>query len=437
MKAMHCNSFLSCLIFILILQGCGNNAIKNKQIPAFTVQTADTVFFNSFVDCNMAEAWIGDTFRIFPGKYGEDPLWGDAKDLKFADGRNSLDAFRSDTSDFIMPSMPQNVPPGQAGLHGAVWFETVYQDSSDATGKTLYAVYHNENYPSTLPWDEATGTGYKNENWPEGIKEPGSPAAVCRTGIMKSVNGGRSWENRGIFVEDLQPRLILKPHNTSKTFAGGVGDPSAVRSGDYLYLFYGEYGYPATFDESTWNPETEWSGQCISVARIKITDLDNPVKKANRWDGKGFNSPSDGAGQPVKSLQISIKNGGGPASSPRAGYHWGPSVSWNTYLNCWVMLMAKATGPSWAGSSVWISFNPNKDLGENDNSQAWSEPKLLLDKPGYFLWYPSLQPLDTQEDIKERYTSMRLGKRARLFVKYIRPEKSEYKSELIIEFERN
>ncbi|MGE5420466.1 MAG: hypothetical protein ACM3UT_09785, partial [Chloroflexota bacterium] len=340
------------------MQGCGNSAVQ-EEAPSFTLQPADTVFFNSFVDCNMAEAWIGDTFRIFPGKYGEDPLWGDAKDLKFADGRNSLEAFRSDTSDFKVPSMPQNVPPGEDGLHGAVWFETVYQDSTDATGKTLYAVYHNENYPSTLPWDEATGTGYKNEKWPEGIKEPGSPAAVCRIGIMKSVNGGRSWANRGIFIEDLQPRMILSSHNTSKTFAGGVGDPSAVRSGDYLYLFYGEYGYPGIFDESTWDPSKEWSGQCISIARIRISDLNNPVKKANRWDGHGFNAPWDGVGQPVKSLQIPIADGGGPASSPKAGYHWGPSVSWNTYLNCWVMLMAKATGPSWEGSSIWISFNIN------------------------------------------------------------------------------
>ena len=41
----------------------------------------------------MAEAWIGDTFRIFPGKYGEDPLWGNARDLKFADGKNADEAF--------------------------------------------------------------------------------------------------------------------------------------------------------------------------------------------------------------------------------------------------------------------------------------------------------------------------------------------------------
>ena len=48
----------------------------------------------------------------------------------------------------------------------------------------------------------------------------------------------------------------------------------------------------------------------------------------------------------IAALQIPTAEGGGPTSSPTAGYHWGPSVSWNTYLNCWVTLLAKATGPS-------------------------------------------------------------------------------------------
>ena len=68
------------------------------------------------------------------------------------------------------------------------------------------------------------------------------------------------------------------------------------------------------------------------------------------------------------------------------------------------------------------------------HSQAWTKPKLLLDQPGYFLWYPSLQPMDTPEDIQNKYTCLRLGQRARLFIKNITPEKSEYKSEYIIEF---
>jgi len=404
--------------------------------PAYKLIPAKRVLFNSFVDCNMAEAWVGDTFRIFPGKYGEDPLWGNARDLKFADGRHAEEAFASGAADFTEPQMPTNAPVGTPGLHGAVWFETVYQDPIDKSGRTLYAVYHNENYPATLPYDAKTGEGYINKKWPRGLTGPTSPAAVCRIGIMKSTNGGHSWDNRGLFLEDLQPRMILKPHNTSNTFAGGVGDPSAVASGDYLYLFYGEYGYPGQYNNKAYDGQQEWSGQCISVARIRLSNLDNPVGKARRWDGKGFNAPWNGVGAPITALQIPRDAGGGPASSPTGGFHWGPSVSWNTYLNAWVMLMGKVTGPSWAGSSIHISTNPNKDLGEAMQSQAWSKPKLLLDKPGYFLWYPSLQPMNTPDDVANKHTCLRLGRRARLFVKNIKPEKSEYMSEYILAFDK-
>ena len=66
--------------------------------PAFTISNTDTLLFNSFVDCNMAEAWIGDTFRIFPGKYGHDTLWGNATDLKYA--------CRARPSGVIQPPLP-------------------------------------------------------------------------------------------------------------------------------------------------------------------------------------------------------------------------------------------------------------------------------------------------------------------------------------------
>ncbi len=404
--------------------------------PSFRLVPAEKIQFNSFVDCNMAEVWIGDTFRIFPGKYGEDPLWGNARDLKFSDGISAPDAFDNDSSQFSNPLMPENVPPRQKGLHGAVWFETVYQDKNDATGRTLYAIYHNENYPSTMPYDSVTGTGYRNDKWPQGLLGTESPAAVCRIGIMKSTDGGRSWENKGILIEDLDPRLILKPHNTSNTFAGGVGDPSAVASGDYLYLFYGEYGYPGVYDGATYDRETEWKGQCISVARITLTDLDNPEDKAKRWNGNKFTIPSDGIGKPVESLQISREDGGGPASSPEGGFHWGPSVSWNTYLNCWVMLMGHVTGPSWKGSQVFISFNKNQDFSNPESTQEWSKPVILFELPGSTLWYPSLQPLNTPDDISDKTTCLRLGKKARLYVKRLKPEGDEYVSEHIIEFVR-
>lgn len=403
--------------------------------PGFTLSDADTVLFNSFVDCNMAEAWIGDTFRIFPGKYGEDTVWGKARELMFASAPHAAAAFASDSAAFQRPNLPAIAPIGQPGLHGAVWFETVYQDKKDTSGKTLYAVYHNENYPQNLPYDSATGQGYINQQWPQGLQGPSSPAAVCRIGIMKSTDGGYHWENKGLFIEDLQARMILKPFNTSNTFAGGVGDPSAVAVGDYLYLFFGEYSYPEPYAEKTYSAEKERQAQCISVARISLADLDNPAGKAMRWDGKAFAAPWNGPGKPIANLQIAAANGGGAASSPTGGFHWGPSVSWNEYLQCWVMLMGKVTGPSWAGSSIYISFNKHKDLGAADHAQQWSPPQLLLDRPGYFLWYPSLQPMDSPEDISNRYTCMRLGKKARLFVKFIKPDRSIYASAHVIEFE--
>ncbi len=406
------------------------------SIPKAELISSEKFYFNSFVDCNMAEAWIGDTFRIFPGKYGEDPVWGYSNELEFADGRNADEAFLRKMDEFTDPVMPPNVNPRSNGLHGAVWFETVYQDTKDASGKILYAVYHNENYPSTLPYDSSTGTGYIDHNWPQGLKGPQSAAAVCRIGIMKSTDGGHSWNNHGIFIEDLQSRMILKPFNTSNTFPGGVGDPSAVANGDYLYLFYGEYGYPGVFDSATYDPVKEWSGQCISIARIKLSDLDNPVGKAKRWDGNSFNAASDGIGVPVRSLQIPAAEGGGPASSPTGGFHWGPSVSWNTYLKQWVMLMGHVTGPSWQGSRIYISFNSHEDLGTGDNAQQWSKPQLLLDKPGHIIWYPSLQPMNTSEDILSKYTCLRLGREARLFYKDMTKDSAVYVSEYKIRFEK-
>jgi hypothetical protein len=432
----------SVFAFLLILSFACQNSPKvgvekdliDFKIPEFQLIATDTFHFNNFVDCNMAEAWIGDTLRIFPGKYGEDPVWGYSRELKFASGFNADEVFSTPASDYIEPKMPPNVPVGQKGLHGAVWFETVYQDQRDSSGKTLYAVYHNENYPETLPFDSTTGEGYIDKDWPLGLTERITPAAVCRIGIMKSTDGGWSWENKGLFLEDKQPRMILKPHNTSKTFAGGVGDPSAVAIGEYLYLFYGEYGYPGVYDAATYDPKKEWEGQCISVARIKIEDLDDPQGKAKRWDGKGFNADWDSFGKPVSSLQMPFGNGGGAASSPNGGFYWGPSVSWNEYLECWVMLMGKVEGQSWVGNSLYISFNPHKDFGVDKNSQAWTTPVLLVSKPGHVLWYPSLQPLNTPEDVSNKYTSMRLGKKARLFFKY--SDTGKYLSEYVIEFNK-
>ena len=143
----------------------------------------------------MAEAWVGDSFRIFPGKYDEDPVWGDGAELKMADGgwRMALPCRRRS------PERPRSLwhrscrrtrAPREPRLHGAVWFETVYQHPGDASGQTLYALFHNENYPETLPFDTATGDGLRDTDRPPGLKGDESVQAVPRIGIMRSVDGG-------------------------------------------------------------------------------------------------------------------------------------------------------------------------------------------------------------------------------------------------------
>lgn len=419
--------------FIILLFSC---KVPGPPAPSFNLILAKkTIYFQGMVDCNMAEAWIKDTFRIFSGKYGEDPVWGNADQLRYASGSNADSVFNTSWKNYKKPIIPPDAKPYEDGLHGAVWFETVYKDIKDSTDKTLFALYHNENYPLNLPYRPKTGEGYSLEKWPVGLLGDSTEAAVCRIGIMKSVDAGKSWSDKGIVLEDKQPRMILKPNNTSVDFAGGVGDPSAVASGGYLYIFYGEYGYPGEYDEKSYDVKKEWSGQCISVARIALSELNDPAKKAKRWDGKSFSLPYDGVGIPITALQIPLEQGGGPTSAATSKYYWGPSVSWNSYLNSWVLLMSRAERPKWGGSAIFISFNHHKDLGEGLNSQDWSEPQLLLDKPGDVLWYPALQPTGSAEDVRNKNTCLLMGKRARLYYKHFPKSGGDrYLSEYEIEF---
>jgi hypothetical protein len=105
--------FIGVIITLLAFTNHLKKEKPRKEKQGFILTPAKPIYFNSFVDCNMAEAWIGDTFRIFPGKYGEDPLWGYAKDLKYADGKNAEAVFKNTYYQLFNPIMPSNVPVGQ------------------------------------------------------------------------------------------------------------------------------------------------------------------------------------------------------------------------------------------------------------------------------------------------------------------------------------
>jgi hypothetical protein len=109
--------FPSNLLYLIILMltfACRAPREHNDStIPGFTLIQTEQFVFNSFVDCNMAEAWIGDTLRIFPGKYGEDPVWGEARELEYAGGTNPDEVFLSKPDEFTDPNFACQCPTRQ------------------------------------------------------------------------------------------------------------------------------------------------------------------------------------------------------------------------------------------------------------------------------------------------------------------------------------
>ncbi len=291
-------------------------------MPSFRLEPTERFVFNSFMDCNMAEAWVGERFRIFPGKYGEDPVWGPANALKYADGADPDEVFLTPREAFTAPAMPPNAAPGATG---PPWCRLV-RDRVPAGARRrppVRAVPQRE-----LPRDAAVRSGDRRRlprrGLAAGLRGEGSVQAVPRIGIMRSDDGGLRWSDRGVILSDRDERMVRSPINRNNTFPGGVGDPSAVASGDHLYVFFGEYAYPQAWDAASHDGALESSGQCISVARIPLADLDDPAGAARRWGGTAFDVAPDRPGQPIRSLQIPDAAGGGAVSAGDRRFYWGP-----------------------------------------------------------------------------------------------------------------
>ena len=283
--------------------------------------------FDWFIDCNMATAWVGDQFRIFPGKYGEDPLWGDASELGYANGATVAEAFAQPAAAFTRPSMPPNVPPGTDGLHGAVWFETIYQDPADASGRTLYALYHNENYPTTLPFDPATGEGYRDEDWPPGLGGDETVQAVPRIGIMHSTDGGEQWQDRGLLLADADERIDPACRSTATT-ASRVASAIRVRSRSASTCTSSSASTP-TRPPGTPRPGTATWRQRHSASAWHVSRSTRSTRRrAPRGAAMALPSLPPGTAPAPRSpaCRSPRADGGGAVSQGDELYHWGPSV---------------------------------------------------------------------------------------------------------------
>ena len=222
------------------------------------------------------------------------------------------------------------------------------------------------------------------------------PGNVCggkltapQIGAAISYDNGQTIQDLGIVLES---RYAPNCNAKNGFFAGGHGDFSVVldREKRFFYFYFTNYSGPA-------------GEQGVAVARLPYEKRLTPVGNlAKLFEGEWKEA---GLGGRVSPIYPVIKEW----EAEDADSFWGPSVHWNRYLACYVMLLNHACcQPGWPQEGIYISYN-----ADPANPKAWSKPVKIADTaalpvmPGY---YPQVMGLETGD------TDTLAGEVARLFV---------------------
>lgn len=269
-----------------------------------------------------------------------------------------------------------NVGPGQFGPWEAkdVWIESV----GNHWPKWIEAVWPEEN-------DKLWGW-YHAE--PRDLI-PGTTLTAPRIGAVISADGGETFDDLGVILDSAEP---LNPRAQNGYFAGGHGDFSVIldRERRYFYFFFDNYGGPV-------------ATQGVCLARMAFEDRANPAGKVWKYhDGAWTEAGIGGRVTPLFPVKRSWAE-----RDPDA--LWGPSVHWNTHLNCYVMLLNRAMGtPGWSQEGIYVSFS--SDLSR---PESWTAPVKILGNEefsGWYFFYPQVMGLEPGG------TDRRAGRVARLYV---------------------
>jgi len=223
-------------------------------------------------------------------------------------------------------------------------------------------------------WIEAVWTDDDGTLWGWYHAEPiglfDSPTLTApHIGAVVSFDGGATIYDLGVVLETGYP---LDPTAQNGYFGGGHGDCSVILDQERKYFYF-------LFDNYS-GPDAE---QGVVIARMAFEDRFNPVGKVYKYHNGAWRAPGIG-GKVTPIFPVKVPWG---ASAPDA--LWGPSIHWNTYLQCYVMLMNHAQGqPGWAQAGVYVSF-----CYDLSRPEAWSEPLKLLDRaefPGWYFFYPQV-----------------------------------------------
>jgi hypothetical protein len=308
-------------LLALLLASCGG-----AQSPVhLCFRPAPELRLPGYTDSNSPALWVGGKLRVFHG----------SSTNTFSDGASLTSiGTGANLQQFSVAGEPQTL-----------WLEATYRRPRETK---IFGIYHFES-GRTDPV-RCGQAGF----------DPRLNLGIPMIGVMVSSDGGTSWTNLGVILSAPDSDRDCAAQNGD--FASGNGDPDLAAVGQYLYIYYGNYGGPA-------------AGQGISAARILIGDLDAPVGKAWKWDGVRFTTPGlGGASVPI-----------GPAFTAKVPYggrvdsFWGPSIHYNTTLHAWVMAMNRTRydGPWYGEEGAYVSFS--QDAAD---PVGWSAPVKFSQQGG-------------------------------------------------------
>ena len=367
--------------------------------PTLTLVPAPELRIESPVgsDCNRPSFWVGDTFyQIVSNQHawrstgGRDAATAQQFTLsRFADDHPAF-AWDS-TRRWYVRDINSAVDPTPTPMR---WIESVYRRPADGV---LFGLYHLEEGPYVR-----CGAPFERPY-----------LSVPHIGLARSQDDGRSWHNLGIILSD--GSFPIHCDLPIRFFAGGVGDPSMAVGPDSASV------YIAFTDYSGADPST----QGIQLARLALRDLDAPLttdgrSKAFRWHRGAWSAPGlqGTPGPRVGQSWAPVPLGQAtpilpPAISwqdPMGGGFWGPSLSWNTHLGAFVLLLNKVSGArAFDAEGNYITYLPDMAAP----APVPRIPQRLQALPGAPAagWY--VQALG---DPSMKGTSALTGQDARLFV---------------------
>jgi hypothetical protein len=197
-----------------------------------------------------------------------------------------------------------------------------------------------------------------------------------RIGAVVSHDGGDTFQDLGIVLSSGDA-----PNCNAQNgfFAGGHGDFSVILEpkGEYFYFLFDNYGGAA-------------NTQGVTMARLAFADRANPVGNVHKYYQGTWDQPGVG-GRVTAVLPVRV-----PWERSNTDAFWGPSVSWNTHTNQYVIMLNRACcRPEWPQEGIYISYS-----SDISNPSTWSSPVKILTPaqigfaPGF---YPQLVGMGPRE----------------------------------------